>query len=212
MEKATETSYFNNVRNDIIDFLPLKIKHVLDVGCGSGQTGSKIKELFSEAEVIGIELNPEAGKVAQTQIDKIIIGNLEELEFDFPDEYFDCIICADILEHLKDPWSTLNKVSRCLKSDGVLIVSLPNLRHIVPILKIIFDRFKYEKSGILDNTHLRFFTYYTMMDMFNSCNLRVIDHKTNKSRSWKFFILNIVSLGLMKNFFVFQHIFKLCKK
>jgi len=141
-----------------------------------------------------------------------LVGDVEVLDLEFPREYFDCVICADVLEHTKDPWAVLRKLQFYLEKNGILIASIPNIRHLVPILKIVFDRFEYEQSGILDQTHLRFFTLHTIKKMMSETGFCVERIESNRSRSWKFLLMNAVSFGLLRRFSIYQFIVVARKK
>ncbi|MBI1807850.1 MAG: class I SAM-dependent methyltransferase [Ignavibacteria bacterium] len=210
--KEKNVAYFSGTRPEIISLVPRGIKKLLDVGCGNGDLAYVAKTSLAIQEVVGVELYKPAAEVARTKLDRVIEGNIEELALHFPDGHFDCIVCADVLEHTKDPWLVLRKLRRCLNDEGVLIASIPNLRHIDPILMILFDRFEYEESGILDKTHLRFFSLRTMRKMFDETGYKILTEWTNRSRSWKFKLLNLFSLGLMRPFSVYQYIFVVNKK
>jgi len=199
-------TYYSLVRNEVISLIPVGTKRILDVGCGDGSTGLAAKKLAGAQEVMGIELFDSAAEVAKAKLDRVVIGDIELLNLDFPEGYFNCILCADILEHTRDPWGVLMKLHRYLDNNGVLIASIPNIRHIVPMLKILFDRFEYESSGILDKTHLRFFTMRTIRGMLSDTGYHIERVKTNRSISWKFRLLNIFSFGLMRQFSVYQYI------
>lgn len=207
-----ENSYYGLVRLDILDLIPKGTKHLLDVGCGTGDTGIAAKQQLGLQEVVGIEFYEPAAFVAQTKLDRVIVGDIEQLKLDLPQDHFDCIVCADVLEHTKDPWQVLRSLHHFLRDKGVLIASIPNIRHIVPILKIIFDRFEYEESGILDKTHLRFFTLHTIRQIFDETGYLIQQVNNNRSISWKFKLLNFFSLGLMRQFSIYQYIVVAKKK
>lgn len=200
------SSYYEIVRNDLMGFIPPHSKRVLDVGCGNGATAAHIKKRFDIQEVVGVEFFSAAASVAEKRIDRVLVGDIEELELPFDPGYFDCILCADVLEHTKDPWIVLRKLGRHLHPCGVLIASIPNLRHLVPLLKILFDRFEYEGSGVLDRSHLRFFTLHTIRTMFQDTGYTITQVGANRSVSWKFKLLNVCSLGLLRPFSVYQYI------
>jgi SAM-dependent methyltransferase len=204
--------YFGQVRDDIISLVPATAKRVLDVGCGTGATGAKLKQLNGIAEVAGIEFVPKAAQIAIQRLDRVLVGDVEAIPLDFPESYFDCIVCADILEHCKDPWELLKKLRSYLSHNGVLIASIPNLRHLVVVLKIIFDRWEYEQEGILDEGHLRFFTFHTIKNMFRKTGFEILSVKTNQSVSWKFKLLNLCSFGLLKPFSIYQYLIIAKKK
>jgi SAM-dependent methyltransferase len=137
---------------------------VLDLGCGSGQLGKRLIELNRAAEVVGVEIFEAAAINASKYYNKVIAGDIENLELPYR-EYFDYIVCGDILEHLRDPWVTLQRVHGWLKPDGILIASIPNVRYWRVLRDLVFKgRWEYVDSGIMDITHLRFFTRKTFTD------------------------------------------------
>lgn len=207
-----DKSYYSLGRHELLALVPPNTKRLLDVGCGGGYTGATAKKLFGLKEVVGIELFQSAADSAKTKLDRVITGDIEDLNLDFPEGYFDCILCADVLEHTKNPWEVLRKLYGYLDDEGVLIASIPNIRHIVPILKILFDRFEYEESGILDKTHLRFFTLHTMKQMFEENGYRITRIESNRSSSWKFWLLNLFSIGLMRQLSIYQYVIVAQKK
>ena len=207
-----DNSYYDLVRKEILDLIPGSTKHLLDIGCGTGAISSMAKKKFHIDEVIGIEKFENAASVAATKLDKVFCGDIESLQLDYAGNYFDCILCADILEHLINPENVLRKLKALLSDSGVLITSLPNIRHIVPLLKIMFDKLEYEESGVLDKTHLRFFTLHTMKKMFAETGFEIQRIENNRSVSLKFRIANVITFGLFKPFSIYQYIFVLKKK
>lgn len=163
---ATFNRSYIGRRDDILGLVPARVHRVLDVGCSIGATGEFLKSRY-QAEVVGIEYEPEMAKVAEKVLDRVIVGDVEQLELNslLPEQYFDCIIFGDVLEHLKDPWQLLSTVSNHLSPDGVIIVSIPNVRHYSTILALLFGRWPYRDRGIHDRTHLRFFTLHSIKDM-----------------------------------------------
>jgi O-antigen biosynthesis protein len=201
-----DESYYSFIRTEIIQLIPPGAKRVLDVGCGTGKTGGAAKKLLKLNEIWGIEINESIGRKAKKNLDHVIIGDIEKIDFHCPAAYFDCIICADVLEHTRDPWGALRKLHKFLNPSGVIIASLPNLRHLIPVLKIIQNRLEYEPAGIFDHTHLRFFTLHTMKNMFKETGYTIVKIESNRSRSYKWTLLNIASLGLLRPFSIYQYI------
>ncbi len=133
---------------------------ILEVGCGMGGSASLIKTVFPNAEYFGIEYNIEAGAYAKAFGD-VTIGDAEDISYEdiYHDEYFDYVVFGDVLEHLHEPVQVLRKIYPCIKKDGHIIVSMPNVKHwsvILPLLRE--DKFTYEDAGILDRTHLKMYT------------------------------------------------------
>jgi 2-polyprenyl-3-methyl-5-hydroxy-6-metoxy-1,4-benzoquinol methylase len=199
--------YFSLFRSEIYDLIPRGTLRLLDVGCGTGELGQAAKIQLGVQEVIGIEIHEPVARIAGSKLDKVILGDVEQLQLDFEPGYFDCIVCADVLEHTIDPWQLLRRLSNLLSGDGSFIASIPNIRHIVPILKILFDRLEYEESGILDKTHLRFFTLHTAKKMLTDAGFDIQHMIRSRSNSWKFRAANAISFGLFREFSVYQYIF-----
>lgn len=198
--------YFDLVRDEIISLVPSTTRHLLDIGCGAGGTSAKLKQLYGIEKVVGIEFVAKAARVAIQRLDQVLVGDVEAINLDFPEKYFDCIVCADVLEHCKDPWEVLARLRPYLSDNGVLIASIPNLRHLDVVLKIIFDRWEYEQEGILDEGHLRFFTLHTIKNMFRKTGFEILSVKNNRNVGWKFKLLNLCSFGFLKPFSIVQYL------
>lgn len=162
-------SYHGFIRVDAINLMnqsdSLRNIRVLEVGCACGATLLKIKHLFPHAELYGIELNQHAAATA-CNFANIQIGDVEKLELNYPHNFFDYILFPDVLEHLVDPWNLLTKFKKYLRPNGEIIASLPNVMHYSIIAQLLTGRWDYADAGILDKTHLRFFTLATIKDMF----------------------------------------------
>jgi 2-polyprenyl-3-methyl-5-hydroxy-6-metoxy-1,4-benzoquinol methylase len=155
-----QISYYSEVRSDVVDKIDISFKRILDVGCGSGATLKYIKELHPESEVVGIEGYVNAAEIASAVCDKVFIHDLNFGDFASLNlGLFDVILFSDVLEHLLNPDVILRTFREHLKRDGRIIVSLPNVRFVGVILPLIFlGRWTYSDRGVLDRTHLRFYT------------------------------------------------------
>lgn len=167
--------YYTYVRQPIIDMMThseaADIK-VLEVGCGVGMTLSHIKYLYPNALVYGIELNETAAEIGGNIVN-VRSGNIETMTLDFKEETFDYIIFADVLEHLHDPEEILKKMRKYLTKDGCILASIPNLMHGDVVTELLKGNFSYQDSGILDRTHLRFFTRKEIIKMFDRCRYSI---------------------------------------
>lgn len=152
----------------VVNFIG-KNKRVLEIGCATGYISKKLKE--NGCHVIGVEIDEEAARLAEKVCDKIIKGDIEEISVKGK---FDVIICSDVLEHLKDPLKTLKKLRGNMKDDGKIIVSVPNIANWRIRLNLVFGKFNYTRDGILDESHLRFFTYKTIKEVLKKANLKII--------------------------------------
>jgi 2-polyprenyl-3-methyl-5-hydroxy-6-metoxy-1,4-benzoquinol methylase len=214
-------NYFSNIRKDIISLIPNNPEQkILEIGAGAGNTLLYIKENRLAGEVMGIELIEIASSNQKHPlIDKFQIANIEQEDIQAKEEYFDIIICADVLEHLVDPWSLVDKLSNYLKKDGLLIVSIPNIREWKTLGKIIFKGdFCYQLSGgIMDKTHLRFFCKKNICQMLNTRILSTIYSKPNfmlkvVPEGKKRRILNLLTFRLFEDFLAIQYLFIARKK
>lgn len=149
--------YFSHARPELVELVPAEACRVLDVGCGAGRLGEALKAK-RKVEVIGIEIDETAAVAASLRLDRVHVGDLESFQVDFESGSFDAIICGDVLEHLRDPAQWLKHSRRWLKPDGRLIASIPNVRHHSVIRSLLRGNWTYESAGLLDQTHLRFFT------------------------------------------------------
>jgi 2-polyprenyl-3-methyl-5-hydroxy-6-metoxy-1,4-benzoquinol methylase len=144
---------------------------ILDIGTASGYLG---KVLGGRGHsVVGIEKDAAAGEKAKRYYDSFQLADLESYDFPYQRE-FDYILFADVLEHLRDPASVLRKCLPALKESGKIIISLPNVANLVVRLSLLFGRFDYMDRGILDRTHLRFFTFRSLDKMLNEASCRVL--------------------------------------
>lgn len=181
MKWGFDANYSLMVRNDVIGHInedvckPIK---VLEVGCACGATLLAIKSKYKNAELFGMEINEQASKIAR-HIADVRAGDIEKDEMPFEKEMFDYIIFADVLEHLRDPESVLEKMRRYLKNDGRIIASMPNVRHISVVTDLLKGKWTYEDSGILDVTHLRFFTLSEIDVLFKRAGYEIDDIKAS---------------------------------
>ncbi|CEG14015.1 Methyltransferase type 11 [groundwater metagenome] len=168
--------YFSGLRRDIINLIDKGDNRILEVGCAKGNTGYALKKEGYAKEVIGIELMQEATKEAEKKLDRAIYGNIETITLDFEENYFDYIIAGDVLEHLYDPWKTIQKLKPFLKEDGFFIASIPTIRNFKILFNLILKgEWNYVDAGILDKTHMRFFTKKTTVKMFAENGFEIVE-------------------------------------
>lgn len=163
-----QTGQSTSVRMEMIDFMDddrERSIRVLEIGCGCGETLMRIKYLFPNAEVHGVESVPEIAELGAKKTD-IICGNVETMTIPFEKNYFDYIIAADVLETMVLPEKVLGKLKDYLKPEGKMLVSLSNLMNANVIYELLHGYFTYQDSGILNQSHLRFFTYHEIPGLF----------------------------------------------
>jgi SAM-dependent methyltransferase len=160
------TGYFSSVRKDIEKILPERLGSVLEIGCASGATMAWLRSIRPVEFARGIEIVPEIAAEAQSAFDEVIVGNIESLAL-ADDRLFDAVIALDVVEHLVDPWAALRSLRALLRPDGVVLASIPNVSHWQVSCALFFGgRWDYQQEGLLDKTHLRFFTEDTVNALF----------------------------------------------
>lgn len=214
------SEYSTGIRSDIICNIDNKKDEnlkVLEIGCACGATLLKIKDLYPNAEVFGIELDENSAKIAKTFADVRVV-NIEDADLGYKEGFFDYIIFADVLEHLYNPLRSLKKIKKYLKKDGYIIASIPNVLNYTVILDLLRGNWTYSDAGILDRTHLRFFTLKEVVKLFgeaeyineNILYTKVeIDEESNKLITR---LSNIHGFAKKEEFEAYQYIVKAKRK
>lgn len=192
-------TYYNIEKSRLVPFFPDGPNIILDIGCASGRLGKKLRDLNKASELIGIEIFPLAADEAAKYYNKVYRNDIESLILPYK-EYFDFVICGDILEHLRDPWTLLDRIHEWLKPNGLLISSIPNIRYwrIIKDL-LVYGKWDYVEAGILDNTHLRFFTRNTFQKMQEKANFEII-HNEMIIYGKKQNFLNMITFSVLEEF------------
>lgn len=150
------SNYYQNIRPEMREFLPKNYRTVLEIGCGEGNFSANLKP---GCEVWGLELNKDVAQEAKNKLHTVICGKFEDSYSELPDNYFDLVICNDVIEHMIDHEWFFSTIKTKLKKDAFLIGSIPNVRYYNNLKDILYNKdWEYTAEGILDTTHLRFFT------------------------------------------------------
>lgn len=163
-------------------------KKVLEVGCSIGsQTRALVEELG--CEVTGVEIDPAAAEKAKEHCKRVVVGSFESPEIlsKLGGERFDIVLFADVLEHLYDPRGALVRAKSLLSDAGEVVASVPNIAHASIVWELAHGRFNYQRFGLLDDSHIRFFTKRTLEDMFEAAGFRTIE--------WRRFLLGAEVAG-----------------
>lgn len=206
--QSKENSYFANTRTDIEPAIPHFSESVLEIGCGTGTTLAWLKASGRCKSTTGIELVAQQAECAAGVVDRVIQGGIEAIDLTPLTEHFDLILCLDVLEHLNDPWELVERINRLLKPGGRLVASIPNIRHISVLAPLLFQgEWAYRERGILDKTHLRFFTKKSAIQLVTGSGLKLAFVKGlglhSKSISSK---LNALTIGMFRDFFASQYL------
>ncbi|MGM9479998.1 class I SAM-dependent methyltransferase [Roseateles sp. NT4] len=191
--------YYTQSRSEVLPFVPTDCWRVLEIGCSEGRFMAGLKAERAGIYAVGIEPFPDAAGLAAGIFDRLVQAPVEaaldELEGEEP---FDCVVANDVLEHLVDPWNVLQRIRRHLAPNGCVVASLPNIRH-WPTLNALFlgGRWDYTESGVLDRTHLRFFTEKSLPELFERAGLRVTTCAGINAGElpWKIALLNRLLAG-----------------
>lgn len=174
MSKEKWSSY-TGLRSDVVKLVKSPPASVLDVGCSNGVNLAWLKSQFKVEKTVGIEMDERFVSEARAVADVVVSEDLDVLADELVDLgiEFDLIICADVLEHLKNPSAVLNNILRTAKPGAQLLISLPNVSHWTVIKNLILGVWPQRDRGIFDRTHLRWFTLKTIYDLARSNDFEI---------------------------------------
>jgi 2-polyprenyl-3-methyl-5-hydroxy-6-metoxy-1,4-benzoquinol methylase len=196
---SNHDTYYNRERPSIVGLVRAGPHVVLDLGCGAGAVGRKLLQEGKASTMVGVELFAAAAQEAARHYSKVHTGDIEEMTLPYT-AHFDYVLCGDILEHLKDPYRVVKRIHGWLKDDGRLVCSLPNVRHWKVLADLaIRGAWDYQDAGVMDRTHLRFFTRRSCVNMLHDAGFEV--------EQWRmlifgrrYLLLNGMTLGLFAEF------------
>jgi|MudIll2142460700_1097286.scaffolds.fasta_scaffold102134_2 SAM-dependent methyltransferase len=202
--------YYKNVRSEIVSLLPENIKRTLEIGCGEGNTLVFLKQSRGCLWAAGVEVSPQAADIARGKVDLMLEGNFEAMELPINKGSLDLILCLDVLEHLIDPWTAVRRLHQLLVRGGVMIASIPNVRSFRVLAPLLFrGEWQYAQGGILDKTHLRFFTRQSAIELLESSGLNVdLVDATGLEKGRKTTIANALTFSIFKPFFEHQYLIR----
>jgi SAM-dependent methyltransferase len=166
--------YYEWLNQELLDLLPRDARLVVETGCAGGVLGQRYKRVNPHVRYIGIESHEEAARVAAYRLDHVVHGDAEQLEataVGIAPGTVDCLVYGDVLEHLRDPWTLLRRQAQWLRPGGIAIASIPNVQHWSVLLGLLRGKWEYTSHGLLDRTHLRFFTLEGIRELFVGAGL-----------------------------------------
>lgn len=190
MDDSEIAEYYTAERPELLAFLRPHgpFGAALDIGCAAGMLGAGLLRGGIVGACDGIELNAEAAQLAQSRLRKVWNGSIESLADVIPWQQYDLVILADVLEHLVDPWAALRLLQARTAPGCRLLLSVPNVRHYKVSLPLLFrGEFRYADAGIMDRTHLHFFTRGSLEETVRDCgwNTRALgSHMKGRYRRW----------------------------
>ena len=198
-------SYFADARADIVQLLETGPNAaILELGCGAGGTGRATLSAGKAGRFVGIELNPTAAETASKDLTQVLVGDVEQMDLSGLENDFDALIISEVLEHLTAPWETLERLAKCLKPNGVVFASSPNISHWKVIHGLLMGRFQYDDYGVMDRTHLRWFTPTSYHAMFEAADIAVHTIRPISPISWKGRLINGMTGGRFRHLFMTQ--------
>ncbi len=205
--QSKSREYYGVVKRGVIGFIADKsLGNILDVGGGDGATVSYLIEQGRASSAYVLDPYSEAESTECIKFSQADANDQKTFErISQSGQSFDTVMFLDVLEHLTDPWKTLKDVRKVLKDDGELIVCMPNARFVALVVPLVFwGRFDYKVSGIMDWTHIRWFTRATTIELIEGAGYRVdridaVIEPRVKRANW-------LTLGLLRRFFEYQYV------
>lgn len=171
--------YYNRVNPDLLAALPPGLGTVVEVGCGAGALGAAYKSANPGCRWHGIELMAEPAAVAATRLDAVRIADVDAADptADVCPDPVDCFVYGDVLEHLRDPWALVTRHAAMLSPTGLMVACIPNVQHWTIVESLLRGRWDYADEGLMDRTHIRWFTLDGMASLFQRAGLHAYDAK-----------------------------------
>jgi 2-polyprenyl-3-methyl-5-hydroxy-6-metoxy-1,4-benzoquinol methylase len=194
-KSSLPSNYYLGVRKEILPFLPARRQRILEVGCGEGAFSEVVDGYL---EYWGVEPNLGAAQAARQRLNKVLLGNFDDVADDLPDNYFDLVVCNDVIEHMPDHDEFFIKVQSKIADGGVLVASIPNVRFYNNLRDLLIGKnWQYQDSGILDRTHLRFFTRKSLLECLDRSGFEVQQFEGINGLKMRFMPLNRIFRPLM---------------
>lgn len=193
MEAKANMAYYTGTRPDVYALVPKTCRRVLEIGCGAGHFRDNFD---TEVEYWGVEPVSSAAKEAMGRLTQVLVGTLDDVCTQIPDHYFDLVVCNDVIEHIFDTNKAMETIKNKMAAGGRLVGSLPNVRSVWVLLELIFARdWKYRDSGVLDNTHVRFFTFKSARRMLteNGFEIEILKGRAFGSIWWCKILLVLIA-------------------
>lgn len=189
MSAGPDRSYYGTPRVDLVDLSQKTGVPALELGCGTGATAQLLLDRGIAKYVDGIEISDAIAAIAGQRMRNVTVGNIEHIDLQslVGGEAYETVVLGDVLEHLVDPWQVLRSLASSLQHGCEVLISLPNIRNFRVILPLIFrGTFRYSAQGLLDETHLRFFTHSSMVELITFAGLTIEQQSVHRAGGTKY--------------------------
>jgi SAM-dependent methyltransferase len=170
--------YYDRVNPDLLRLLPRDARLIVEIGCGTGALAAEYRRINPRARYLGVERHRPAAERATQSMERVFLGDAEAVapeQLDIEPGTVDCLVYGDVLEHLADPWGLLARQAQWLRPGGMVLACVPNVQHWSVLAELLRGRWRYQDEGLLDRTHLRFFTLQEILDLMAGAGLEVHD-------------------------------------
>jgi 2-polyprenyl-3-methyl-5-hydroxy-6-metoxy-1,4-benzoquinol methylase len=170
-----QTPAHHDFNADLLALIPDGCRRLIEVGCSTGAVARAYKQANPECFYIGIEIDPDYGDLARQWCDQVIVGNIETMADSELDGLgsFDCLLFGDVLEHLMDPWRLLRRLRGRMSADSRIAACIPNMQHWSIQARLSIGDLIYEDNGLLDRTHIRWFSRQTIGQLFTGAGFAI---------------------------------------
>lgn len=200
-------AYYTQEKRFLFHMIPDGAGLALDLGCGAGRFGKALLESGKVRALVGVEIFEPAAEAARQYYQKVHVGDIEAMELDY-ERCFDLVLCGDVLEHLKEPLKVLQQAHRWLKDSGHIVCCVPNVRYWRVWRDLVWrGRWDYASEGIMDQTHLRFFTTLSFRTMLVKAGFTPVREDMRIADGPKQQLFNRLTRGRFKEFLGFQMMF-----
>ncbi len=208
----SDKTYYSRTRTWPSVFEIRRGTRVLDIGCGRGNLGSYLQIEYG-CKVTGLEITNDNFLIASKVLHEAHLGDIENIDLNALGSDFDYVIFSDSLEHMLNSQAVLQRVKRLLHKDGHLLISMPNIRNFRVTVPLLFaDQWNYQDEGLLDRTHLRFFTCTSICKLIEECGYKVEGVKHDLPTNSKVGILNVLTFGIFSRHLTSHYFIKACLK
>ncbi len=160
---------------DLLAMIPEAARYIVEIGCSSGALAREFKKKNAQVHYVGVDISADYIELAKRHCDEHVVQDVDMADDSFFERHgqADCWVFGDTLEHLKDPWAVLERIGKRLSHHGVVVACIPNMQHWSIQARLACGDLRYEDQGLLDRTHLRWFTRQTMIELFVSSGFEI---------------------------------------